>query len=33
MLMYAYEYAKMLNELVKAESECRFITKMNVFSG
>ena len=30
-LMYVYEYAKMLNEFVKDENECQFI-KMNVFS-
>ena len=30
-LMNVYEYAKMLNELVKSENECQFI-KMNVFS-
>ena len=28
--MNVYEYAKMLNEFVKNEIECRFI-KMNVF--
>ena len=31
-LMYVYGYAKMLNEFVKNENECRFIN-MNVFHG
>ena len=33
-LMYVYEYAKMVNESVKDENECRFIkmSQMNVFS-
>ena len=30
-LMYVYEYAKVLNEFVKDKNECRFI-KMTVFS-